>query len=111
MLFRSGVVPIRGHSGVQGGAEVGAVPDQLPGGAAVSNPESVERFSQLWGFDVPEAPGMRAASMIDAAYDGDLDVLYCSGGNFLEKSPVEDIADVISGITKGRIRESAFGQE
>ena len=34
-----------------------------------------------------------------------------SGGNFLEKSPVEDIADVISGITKGRIRESAFGQE
>ncbi|MBX5452040.1 MAG: molybdopterin-dependent oxidoreductase, partial [Thermogemmatispora sp.] len=26
-----GVVPIRGHSGVQGGAEVGAVPDLLPG--------------------------------------------------------------------------------
>jgi molybdopterin-dependent oxidoreductase alpha subunit len=82
-----GVVPIRGHSGVQGGAEVGAVPDLLPGGASVSNPESVERFSQLWGFDVPEAPGMRAASMIDAAYDGDLDALYCSGGNFLEVLP------------------------
>lgn len=34
-----------------------------------------------------------------------------SGGKFLEKSPMEDIGDVISGITKGRIRESAFGQE
>lgn len=34
-----------------------------------------------------------------------------SGGKFLEKSPVEDLADVIAGITKGRIRESAFGQE
>jgi pimeloyl-ACP methyl ester carboxylesterase len=34
-----------------------------------------------------------------------------SGGKFLEKSPVEDIADVITGIEKGRIRESAFGQE
>ncbi|HXH49017.1 MAG TPA: alpha/beta fold hydrolase [Terriglobia bacterium] len=34
-----------------------------------------------------------------------------SGGNFLERSPVEDIADVITGIRKGRIRESAFGQE
>ncbi len=34
-----------------------------------------------------------------------------SGGKFLEKSPVEDIADVITGIRKGRIRESAFGQE
>jgi len=82
-----GVVPIRGHSGVQGGAEVGAVPDLLPGGAAVNNPENVERFSQLWGFDVPEMQGLRAASMIDAAYDGDLDVLYCSGGNFLEILP------------------------
>src|SRR6185437_14837439 len=36
-----GVVPIRGHSGVQGGAEVGAVPESFPGGAAVSNPENV----------------------------------------------------------------------
>lgn len=34
-----------------------------------------------------------------------------SGGKFLEKSPAEDIADVISGITKSSIRESAFGQE
>jgi pimeloyl-ACP methyl ester carboxylesterase len=34
-----------------------------------------------------------------------------SGGKFLEKSPVDDIADVITGIRKGRIRESAFGQE
>jgi molybdopterin-dependent oxidoreductase alpha subunit len=82
-----GVVPIRGHSGVQGGAEVGAVPESFPGGAAVNNPENVERFSQLWGFDVPEAPGMRAVSMIDAAFDGDLDALYCSGGNFLEVLP------------------------
>jgi molybdopterin-dependent oxidoreductase alpha subunit len=85
-----GVVPIRGHSGVQGGAEVGAVPDLLPGGASVSNPADVERFSKLWGFDVPEGPGLRAVSMIDAAYDGDLDVLYCSGGNFLEVLPDPD---------------------
>ncbi len=34
-----------------------------------------------------------------------------SGGKFLEKSPAEDIADVITGIEKGCIRESAFGQE
>ncbi|HET7216386.1 MAG TPA: alpha/beta fold hydrolase [Terriglobia bacterium] len=34
-----------------------------------------------------------------------------SGGKFLEKSPAQDVADAISGITKGSIRESAFGQE
>ena len=34
-----------------------------------------------------------------------------SGGMFLEKSPAEDIADVVTGIITGRIVESAFGQE
>lgn len=34
-----------------------------------------------------------------------------SGGQFLEKSPVKDVADVITGIMKGRIKESAFGRE
>jgi molybdopterin-dependent oxidoreductase alpha subunit len=81
-----GVVPIRGHSGVQGGGEVGALPDQLPGGAAV-NAENVKKFQEHWGFEVPTFPGMRAVEMLDAAYDGKLDIFYCSGGNFLEVLP------------------------
>ncbi|MEO7076005.1 MAG: molybdopterin-dependent oxidoreductase, partial [Ktedonobacterales bacterium] len=81
-----GVVPIRGHSGVQGGAEVGAVPDAFPGGAAV-NAENAAKFAEQWGFPVPAAAGMRAVEMIDAAHDGLLDALYCSGGNFLEILP------------------------
>lgn len=81
-----GVVPIRGHSGVQGGAEVGAVPDSYVVGAAV-NAENARRFQEHWGFEVPSVPGIRAAEMIDAAYDGKLDVFYCSGGNFLDVMP------------------------
>lgn len=81
-----GLVPIRGHSGVQGGAEVGAVPDQLPGGAVV-NAENAAKFGEMWGFEVPTTPGLRAVEMIDAAHDGLLDILYCSGGNFLEVLP------------------------
>jgi len=34
-----------------------------------------------------------------------------SGGEFLNKSPAEDITDVITGLEKGRIKEIAFGQE
>ncbi len=34
-----------------------------------------------------------------------------SGGKFLEKSPAQDIADLITGLEKGRVRENAFGQE
>ena len=81
-----GVVPIRGHSGVQGGAEVGAVPNSFPGGLAV-NAEHAARLGDAWGFEVPEWPGLKAVDMIDAAHDGALDVLYCSGGNFLEVLP------------------------
>src|SRR4029079_2860197 len=44
-----GLVPIRRHSGVQGGAEVGCVP-------SVDAP-TAERWSHVWGFDVPAAKG------------------------------------------------------
>ena len=60
-----GVVPIRGHSGVQGGAECGAVPDQFPGGAPV-NPDNAERFGRMWGAPVPSWKGMSCGAMLDA---------------------------------------------
>ena len=97
-----GVVPIRGHSGVQGGAEVGAVPDALPGGASVTSAEARERFGQLWGFEIPATAGYRAVEMIDAAYDGQIDALYCSGGNFLEVLP--DPAYVREALEKPALR-------
>lgn len=81
-----GVMPIRGHSGVQGGAEMGAYATALPGGVPV-NAENAAKISALWGFDVPAEPGMNAPEMIDAAHQGDLDVLFSIGGNFLEVLP------------------------
>lgn len=83
---KCGLMPIRGHSGVQGGAEVGAVPNQFPGGIAI-DAESAKRFSELWGFDVPSGRGLNAVEMIDVAHEGGLDVLYQIGGNFLETLP------------------------
>jgi molybdopterin-dependent oxidoreductase alpha subunit len=52
----AGLVPIRGHSGVQGGAEMGAYATALPGGLAV-NAENAKRFSELYGFPVPAKAG------------------------------------------------------
>lgn len=96
-----GVVPIRGHSGVQGGAEVGAVPNVLPGGRPV-NAENCAALAEQWGFEVPTAPGYKAMQLIDAAYDGALDVLYCSGGNFLDVLP--DPAYVRDALAKPALR-------
>lgn len=81
-----GLMPIRGHSGVQGGAEMGAYATVFPGGLPVTA-VNAQRLEELWGFPVPAERGLSAPEMIDAAHDGRLDVLFSAGGNFLEVLP------------------------
>src|SRR5712691_4473225 len=47
-----GLVPIRGHSGVQGGAEVGCAP--------AVDAATAERWSAVWGFPVSPGRGWTA---------------------------------------------------
>ena len=82
----AGLMPIRGHSGVQGGAEMGAYATAFPGGLAV-DAENAATFRDLWGFEVPDEPGLTAPEMIEAAERSEIDVLYASGGNFLDVLP------------------------
>src|SRR5690606_3395804 len=71
-----GLVPIRGHSGVQGGAEVGCVPSVAP--------ETARHWERLWGFPVPRRHGLTATEMITASAAGEIDLFWMVGGNFLE---------------------------
>lgn len=96
-----GLMPIRGHSGVQGGAEMGCYSTALPGGKAVT-PENAAHLSQQWGFEVPTTPGLIAPEMIDAAHRGEMDVLFTVGGNFLEVLP--DPAYVREGLKRVPLR-------
>jgi molybdopterin-dependent oxidoreductase alpha subunit len=82
----AGLMPIRGHSGVQGGAEMGAYATVLPGGVPITA-ENAARLSEQWGFPVPVGPGLTAEEMVEAAGRGDLEVLHSSGGNFLDVLP------------------------
>jgi len=84
-----GLMPIRGHSGVQGGAEMGAYATAFPGGKPISS-ETARELSAQYGFDVPDSPGLTASEMVEAAARGDLDLLYCIGGNFLRTLPDPD---------------------
>jgi molybdopterin-dependent oxidoreductase alpha subunit len=81
-----GLMPIRGHSGVQGGAEMGAYANVLPGGVPL-NDESAKALSARYGFAVPTTPALRAPEMLEAAGRGELAVLIAIGGNFLEVMP------------------------
>jgi predicted molibdopterin-dependent oxidoreductase YjgC len=89
-----GLVPIRGHSGVQGGAEVGCVP-------AVDS-TTAARWTDLWGFPVSDVRGWTASEMIDHSAAGDVDVFWIVGGNFLETLPDPDRC--ARALTRPRLR-------
>jgi len=86
---KCGLMPIRGHSGVQGGAEMGAYSTAYPGGKPI-NADTAAALSETYGFDVPDQPGLQSVDMVEAAGRGELDLLYCLGGNFLRTLPEPD---------------------
>jgi molybdopterin-dependent oxidoreductase alpha subunit len=89
-----GLVPIRGHSGVQGGAEVGCAPavDRATAG----------RWAEVWGFPVPDRHGWTAAEMVEHSAAGDVDAFWIVGGNFLETLPDPDRS--IRALRRPRLR-------
>jgi molybdopterin-dependent oxidoreductase alpha subunit len=89
-----GLVPIRGHSGVQGGAEVGCLPKVDAATAA--------RWAEVWGFPVPAQPGWTTAEMIAHASRGDIDLFWIVGGNFLETLP--DVVRSRAALRRPRLR-------
>jgi molybdopterin-dependent oxidoreductase alpha subunit len=85
----AGLMPVRGHSGVQGGAEMGAYATVFPGGVPITA-ESARELERAYGFPIRGERGLSAAEMVEAAGRGAIDVLYSSGGNFLETLPDPD---------------------
>jgi molybdopterin-dependent oxidoreductase alpha subunit len=86
---KCGLMPIRGHSGVQGGAEMGAYATAFPGGRAITD-EEADRLEGVWGFRPPARVGLDTVAMMTAAERGDLDVLYAIGGNLVDTLPQPD---------------------
>lgn len=88
-----GVMPIRGHSGVQGSGEMGADPFSLPGGDFEE--KSWTRIEKLWGFPVPKWQGDIVGVTLENAllpdgHERKTRLFYTSGGNFLETMPDPD---------------------
>ena len=86
-----GVVPIRGHSGVQGGGEMGLGPTILPGGIPLDD-ASVTQFDAHWNADrhghrIPRWKGRSTMRMVEAMGQGEVDFLYNLGGNLLAVLP------------------------
>jgi predicted molibdopterin-dependent oxidoreductase YjgC len=84
----SGINPLRGQNNVQGGGDMGALPDRLPGFQHVENDDVRPKFDRAWGRPVPPTKGLHLSGMFEAMEHGDLRALYVIGEN-----PVQSEAD------------------
>lgn len=88
-----GLMPIRGHSGVQGSGEMGADPFSLPGGGF--DEASIQRAEEVWGFEIPRWQGdivgvTLEKTLLPDDHEQKIRLYYLSGGNFLETMPDPD---------------------
>ena len=72
------------YSNSRGAADMGVLPDRLPGYAPVSDSAERARFGKLWGGEIPSTPGLTARAMMEAAVGGKLKALYVVGANPLK---------------------------
>jgi predicted molibdopterin-dependent oxidoreductase YjgC len=86
--YGSGLNPLRGQNNVQGGGDMGALPDRLPGFQHVERDDLRARFDRAWGVTVPPRRGWHLSEMFDAMERGELRTVYVIGEN-----PVQSEAD------------------
>ena len=83
-----GVNPLRGQNNVQGGCDMGALPDLFSGYQKVADPAVRAKFAQRWGVsDLPENPGLPLTRAMDAAADGKLHGMFIMGENPMLSDP------------------------
>ncbi len=75
----AGLMPIRGHSNVQGLGSVGVTP--------ALKSKMLERFEQKLSIEVPKSPGLDTMACMDAAHRGEMDFALCLGGNLFGSNP------------------------
>jgi formate dehydrogenase major subunit len=79
--YGSGINPLRGQNNVQGGGDMGALPDRLPGFQHVENAPLRERVERIWGQPIPPVKGKHLTAMFEAMEHGELRALYVIGEN------------------------------
>jgi predicted molibdopterin-dependent oxidoreductase YjgC len=79
----SGVCPLRGQNNVQGGGDMGALPNKLPGGQDVEDASARAKFERTWGggVKIPPKTGWHLSQMFEAMEHGKLKSLYVLGEN------------------------------
>jgi formate dehydrogenase major subunit len=88
--YGSGLNPLRGQNNVQGGGDMGAIPNKLPGFQDIErDAEARGRFEAAWGVPIRPQYGWHLTQMFHAMERGELRTLYVIGEN-----PAQSEADI-----------------
>jgi formate dehydrogenase major subunit len=80
--YGSGLVPLRGQNNVQGGGDMGAIPNKLTGFQDLAaDHEARARFEAAYGVRIPATAGWHLSLMFEAMERGELTAGYIVGEN------------------------------
>jgi predicted molibdopterin-dependent oxidoreductase YjgC len=82
--YGSGLNPLRGQNNVQGGGDMGAIPNRLPGFQDLKDDEARGRFEQAWDCTIQPAYGRHVTAQLEAIDRGEQRGLYVIGENPLQ---------------------------
>jgi predicted molibdopterin-dependent oxidoreductase YjgC len=85
----SGLSPLRGQNNVQGGGDMGAVPNRLPGFQDILDDSARVAFDRAWGTTIQPRYGKHLTAMFEAMEHGELRTVFCMGEN-----PAQSEADI-----------------
>jgi len=77
----SGLNPLRGQNNVQGGGDMGALPNKLPGFQDVEDDIARAKFEAKWECAIPAKNGWNLTEMFEAMERRDLRALFVIGEN------------------------------
>jgi formate dehydrogenase major subunit len=79
--YGSGLSPLRGQNNVQGGGDMGAIPDRYVGFQSVTDPEVRARFEKAWKVKLQPERGYNVTEMFHAMEHRELKALFVIGEN------------------------------
>ncbi len=79
--YGSGLNPLRGQNNVQGGGDMGAIPNKYPGFQDIEDEAARAKFERAWGVPLPPKHGWHLSQMFEAMDRGQLRAVYAIGEN------------------------------
>ncbi len=79
--YGCGLNPLRGQNNVQGGGDMGAIPNRLPGFQDLEDPAMRAPFEKAWKASIPPKRGYHLSQMFESMDHGEMRAVYIVGEN------------------------------